>query len=228
MIKIYCIPHAGGSAYSFNNYQKLNNSIVKFIPMELKGRGKRIKEPFSTSIQAMAYDLFEHIISTQDDSEYMILGHSMGAVIAFELALLIRKNNFRDPKVVLLSGMKPFHYYTPVTISDMSKGDLKEYILSMGATQKELFDNSALSEVFLPIIISDLKNMERYNYMIQEKIVSDIIVLSGQEDYLNNDYLDDWNNYTEKKCKVLQFPGGHFFLYDKNEQIIEQVMRITS
>ena len=157
-----------------------------------------------------------------DDSEYMILGHSMGAVIAFELALLIRKNNFRDPKVVLLSGMKPFHYYTPVTISDMSKEDLKEYILSMGATQKELFDNSALSEVFLPIIISDLKNMERYNYMIQEKIVSDIIVLSGQEDYLNNDYLDDWNNYTEKNVKYYNFPEDIFFYMIKMNKLLSR------
>ena len=70
--------------------------------------------------------------------------------------------------------------------------------------------------------ISDLKNMERYNYMIQEKIVSDIIVLSGQEDYLNNDYLDDWNNYTEKNVKYYNFPEDIFFYMIKMNKLLSR------
>src|SRR5215213_3277321 len=89
MEKIYCfcLPFAGGSRYSYRNYEETGSSFLQIIPLEYPGRGARIKEPLVSNIDFLVQDLYRQIEGLAGSRKYIIYGHSMGGLLA---CLLVR------------------------------------------------------------------------------------------------------------------------------------------
>lgn len=227
--KLFCFPYAGGSSNIYFKWNQYLLHSIELIPIELAGRGKRIHEKPYDSIDEMINDVFS-IIQTYNlsESSYSFFGHSMGAIIAYEVAhYLIKKNIVLGPTHIFLSGRQPPHIITDRDITHNLPDELfKEKLFALGGTPKEFFDHPELLSFFLPLIRNDFKIVETYTYSERKPLSSPITVFLGTEEKdIDEKDISEWSLHSSSSCKIYMFPGDHFFInkfYPKIINIINQ------
>jgi medium-chain acyl-[acyl-carrier-protein] hydrolase len=120
-LKMFCFPHAGGSALIFRQWAELLPPTVQVISVELPGRGSRLREPSFLSLPALVNEL-EEVILPLLDKPFVFFGHSMGAVIAFELTRALRRRHGLVPQALFVAGRAARRFRIPtrsVTTSRM-------------------------------------------------------------------------------------------------------------
>jgi len=109
-IKLFCFPHAGGAASSFNYWKKyLDLAHIELCPLELPGRGRRFSEKLLHSMQEAVEDIHGLIKNDLDSSPYAFFGHSLGCLLAFELGHKALQSDQRNPLHIFFSGHTPPH-----------------------------------------------------------------------------------------------------------------------
>ncbi len=221
-VRLFCFPYAGGSATVYNTWKPLLQGHVELIPVELAGRGRRIKEPLFGNLADTANDIIDRIESDLDKGPFALLGHSMGAAIALELSHKIRERKGMLPAHVFLSGRRPPHIKkdTDKMFHLMSEETFRKEVLELGGTPREFFEHPELLEIFLPMLRSDFKNNEIYEPAAgQAPIDSNCTVWWGVEDDMEAPEVKEWERYFSGDCTVYDFNGGHFFIHDYKEDL---------
>ncbi len=103
-ITLYCLPYAGGHSLSYRDFQANVAENILIKPLELPGRGKRIKEPLLTNLETMVDDLFQQIQNELNDKPYAIYGHSMGTLLGYLLTKRILNAGKPAPLHLFVSG----------------------------------------------------------------------------------------------------------------------------
>jgi len=224
-IKLFCFPFAGGSAAVFSRWRTLLDTSIDFFPVELAGRGRRIREPFYDSIPDAVDDVFKIVSPEAEKMPIAFLGHSMGSVIAFELTYRLREKKLPEPVHLFFSGRGAPH----IAMDDkkkfhlMPEDEFKEEMIKLGGTANEFFEHPELLEVFLPLLRNDLRVNESYEYQEKPgKLNCSITILNGvQDEDVSTEDVEEWKAHTDHKCNIHTFPGGHFFLNDETEKIVD-------
>jgi len=222
-IKLFCIPYAGGSAVIYSNWKSSLAPWIELRPVELAGRGRRIHDPLYNSIEEAAQDVFKSIESEAGNCPYVLFGHSMGCMIAYELARKIRAERFPPPLHLFFSGRRAPHVTAgkEKKLHLLNDQEFKEEILQLGGTPPEFFEHRELQELFLPLLRQDFKLTETHIFDGKlPPLDTDITVLAGKEDDLTPEECDGWKHHTSKICTIHYFNGGHFFFQ-------KEVARIT-
>ncbi|WP_430412130.1 thioesterase II family protein [Kordia sp.] len=224
MINLFCFPYAGGSSYVFASWKKHLNENINLKLTELAGRGTRIGEPLYPSIDEIIDDLY-HKIKGDLGERFAFFGHSMGALIAYELAAKLIKENERVPEHLFLSGRGFPKIKEDNFVHELPEEEFKNTLLNLEGTPKEIFQNEELSKLFLPIIRSDYKLVERYipKENMSQSIPTEVSILNGINDAFTNDDLQKWEIITNKKFVIKQFDGGHFFINEKKEEVLNYI-----
>lgn len=224
--KVLFLPYAGGSTLNYQSCFTYFPEEIEPISIELAGRGKRFNEPFYKNIDEATDDILERLEKELNGDEYVIFGHSMGAVLTFELYFKIKKKGLQVPKCVVLSGRS-----TPNTVH--SKIDIKNYddetfikLVSFYGGLPENFENSELKALFLPIIRADFEILDEYVFEEKkEKIESDMLVLFGKRDFSAPEReARKWEEFAGAGFSFYGFPGGHFFINDYFEEIARMIV----
>lgn len=221
-VKLFCFPYAGGSATFYNAWKAHLNPVITLRPVELAGRGTRVNDPLYKDISEAVNDLFLRLRSELYDGNYAFYGHSMGALISYELAMLIRKEGLPVPEHVFFSGKgapnlskddeKLYHLMNPE--------DFKREVMNLGGTPPEFFDYPELLELFIPLLRNDFKLSETYQYPEEIRPFDhNISVLLGKGDDLTHNQCMGWKGHTDAICYHYYFEGGHFFLNQNTEQV---------
>jgi len=224
-MKLFCLPYAGGSATYYTKWKKYLNSTIELYPVELAGRGKRYTAPFYNSVADAVEDVYSMIKDELDKGPYAIFGHSMGSVIAYELG--IRTMNLHpDPVHVFVSGgTAPHARKKPIPTHNLPLEQFKEEILKYEGTPNYFFENKELLKLFLPILRADIKLLEEYSFGDGRESVRfncPISVFCGKSDaHAPMSTIDEWQKLTKKECRIYPFEGGHFFIHDNEEEIVE-------
>lgn len=103
-MKLFCIPHAGGSSAVYYKWKNYFPETINVILIDYKRHGRRFAEKLSDTMEDMVEDLFQKIKKHLDGEEYCFYGHSMGSIVAYELYYKIKENGFRRPKHIFVSG----------------------------------------------------------------------------------------------------------------------------
>ncbi len=225
-IKLFCFPYAGGSAAAYNKWRQYLDKHIELRTVELAGRGRRIYDPLYRSIEEAVEDVY-HMISAELAKEpYAFFGHSMGGIIAYELAYKIRNNNLPEPVHIFFSGRgapnvpdedeEIWH-----TLPD---DEFKEKILELGGTPKEFFEHPELIEVLLPMLRTDFRIAETYQHDGEVKPLDyDITVFIGKEEEVTAEQMHGWREHTKKVCTIHYFAGEHFFIHEETEQLVKVI-----
>ena len=145
-IKLFCFPYAGGSAAVYNRWKEYLNPEIELRPVELSGRGERMDEPLYTNMEDLIEDVFQLLEGEFEESEYALLGHSMGAMIIYELSRKIIDNNLKLPLHIFFSG----HSAPQINRADekiyhlMKDDEFKREIIGLGGTPPEFFDHTRI------------------------------------------------------------------------------------
>ncbi|PFZ09674.1 hypothetical protein COL63_21870 [Bacillus pseudomycoides] len=223
--KLFCLPYAGGSAMMYYRWKNQLEKHIEVIPLELPGRGKRTGEPLISNLEEIVDLLFHEIISQLDRSEVAFFGYSMGSLLAFELAYRVETICKQEISHLFLAASRPPHLKrNSPPIHMLPQEEFEENIYKLGGTPRELFENEEVRRYFLPLLRSDFKLVETYNFSKKsEKLSSGMTILMGMDDIHNDKDLNEWSIHTNNSCKVCYFNGGHFFINEQTEEIIKVI-----
>lgn len=221
-IKLFFLPYAGGSASVYLSWKNSLDQSIDIKPVELAGRGKRISEPLYKRIDEAIEDVFEVMSKEIDDGKYAIFGHSMGAILAFEIAKKINQAKLKKPEHIFFSGRSALDSLAePKHIHTLSDDQFIKSVIEYGGTNKEVFENDDLKAVFLPILRADFSMVERYKFQNNNfKLGCDITILNGTEDKLVSfGEIKNWESLTCGSCIFYEFTEGHFFINKYKQEI---------
>ena len=225
-VKLFCIPYAGGSAVVYNQIKKYLDESICFYPIELPGRGKRFKEELISDMNLLVEDIYNQIKDDLDEIPYAFFGYSMGSIIAFELCYKIMERKGISPRHMFFCARESPHIniYKKERMHDLSFDEFKSRILKLGGTNEEIFENKELREIFVPIIKSDYKALDNYEYLEKpEKIECSFSIFNGLKDKYTLEDMKSWSIHTKGKINLYNFDDGHFFINNHGKEIADIV-----
>jgi medium-chain acyl-[acyl-carrier-protein] hydrolase len=216
-LRLLCFPHAGGSSHAFEGWQKSIHS-AEISVLQLPGRGRRFSEPCLTRIEPIvdaAAQCIEH------DKPAIFFGHSMGAIIAFEIIRRLRAQNRPLPLRLFVSGASaPSLWAMRPLISTASDADLRKTLEGLDGMADAL-ENEELMEFLLPILRADFSVCDNYCYRVEERIPCDIFAFAGDaDDRAPAAEMQPWREETSMSFRSRIFRGGHFFLRANEPELL--------
>ena len=228
LMRLFCFHYGGGSASAFINWASKIPTDIELIAIQLPGREGRFGEPCVGSVSELVEKVLP-AIKPLLNKPYVIFGHSLGAINAFEVIRAIKRQQLRQPELFIPSGVKaPEFPYNAQHISHLPDSlfvaALKERYKS---TIGNLLDTPEVREVFLPQLRADFNLIESYKFVAGDdaKFGCPILALAGEMEYqITEEQLNCWKNYTNKKSESKRFPGGHFFIQEQEDDVLALVV----
>ncbi|CAL9570140.1 thioesterase II family protein [Streptomyces sp. enrichment culture] len=212
-LDLYCFAHAGGSAGEFLRWSG-GLPGVRLWAVKMPGRAPRQDEAPYTRMTELVDDLVSQVDFGERD--FAFFGHSLGALVAFEVTRALRRAGRRQPRRLLLSSMQP----PPITTSQnahLLPGDelLAEVERRWGALPRAVHDDPELKDIVLGYFRADAELAETYTYVPEEPLDVPVTVFAGDEE--ERDQLG-WHVHTTAECDVHVLRGGHFYFRDPEQQ----------
>ncbi len=216
---LFCIPFAGGNSYSYRSFEQRMNPVIKIVPLEPPGRGRRSQESRITGMASMVDDLVAHI-SLQLDRPFALFGHSMGALAAYLITCTLAKERLPLPRHLFISGKGPPHLVSKDAHSHtLPLEDFKRKLAELGGCPAAVLEDKELMAYFAPIIRDDMCAVAEYRHVEAPKFDVPVTVMIGTSESTTLAEASEWNSVTSADFRVLQFEGGHFFLFEHVEEI---------
>ncbi|MGD9898781.1 MAG: thioesterase II family protein [Calditrichaceae bacterium] len=225
-IKLFCLPFAGGSSAVFRSWPKHMPDTVEVCAVEIPGRGQRINEPLRGRIETLVAELSPEI-KNSIDRPFAIFGHSLGAIIGFEIAHHLKINYGLKPVHLFLSGTKaPQLQSDKKLIYNLPDAEFLAEIKKLNGTPAEVFEHQDLLKLIIPILRADFKLCETYSYEARIPLDCPISVLGGLQDpHLDKKMLESWSTQTNGPFFLRMFPGDHFYLNDHQQILLSTITR---
>ncbi|QSB13990.1 thioesterase [Natronosporangium hydrolyticum] len=223
---LFCLPYAGGSAPRvYGEWAHRVPEPIQVVPLELPGRGARIAEPLLTRVNALTDDALGAVLP-RVDRPFALFGHSLGALIAFELARRLEHLHRRVPAHVIVSGHgAPQLPPSPETDYQLPMPEFKRRLRDLAGTPEEILANEELLELFAPIIRADFEAADTYRYRPTPRLSCPLTVYGGLTDpEAEVSTLSPWQEQTSAHCAVRVLPGGHFFLHHETDALLAGVV----
>jgi surfactin synthase thioesterase subunit len=224
-IKLFCLPYAGASANIYMRWKKYLHNSIDMRLLEMPGRGMRQDVPFYKSVDEAVDDVYKMMKNEIDNEPYAILGHSMGCIIGYELLWKLYQSNCNPPLHAFFSGRKAPHIKENESEDTYKLPDdeFEKEIMKLGGTSSELFEHEELKSIFLPILRADYEICNKYNYIDRGKLNYRLSIFYGQDDEMSFYEVNQWREHTNKECRIHKFNGGHFFINNYTEDIVNEI-----
>jgi surfactin synthase thioesterase subunit len=223
-LRLICFPYAGGSAQAFASWQAALGPSIEVCAVQLPGREMRMAEAPITSLDKILVNL-TRVLQSLDNVQFAFFGHSLGALVAFELTRLLRRHDMTMPCQLIVSGASaPRHRSKSREIHALPDRDLIEALRAYEGSPPEVLNNNELMELLLPMIRADFELGERYVYQPSLPLSLPITVFTGTSDnHVALESARQWREETLGECKVHVFEGSHFFIHTQRIAVLEQL-----
>jgi surfactin synthase thioesterase subunit len=223
-LRLFCVPHAGGGTIPYRSWALQLSPTIEVITIRLPGREFRHQEPPFTSIDDIMPVLMREVTPWLD-LPHAWFGHSLGALISFEACRALRRLSLPQPVRLLVSGRPAPHLaarFPPIHAAPDSR--LLERIKEMGGTPPEILNDTAMLYSLLPTLRADLKAAETYKCQPDPPLACPISVFGAASDrFAIADELYAWEKHSSAECEVRILPGGHFFLHEQLQQMLDAI-----
>lgn len=223
-MRLFCFPYAGGSAFNFLPWRAALDPSIEICAVQLPGRGARIAEPPIHSMPLLL-KMMAPAITQHSPLPFAFFGHSVGALIAFELARYLRLHGVAGPKHLFMSGCQAPQYRNPARkLHELPNAEFLDELRSYNGTPVEVLENRELMELMLPTIRADFALAENYAYRPGPLLQVPISVFAGKDDDNKAPgQVDGWKRETVDECRISWFEGGHFFVNTARDAVIRQL-----
>lgn len=221
VLRLFCFPYGGGAARAYRPWRQTLPPEIDICAIQLPGRGNRLREPPLTKM-AMAVELVGKEIVSLLDRPYAFFGHSMGAILAFEVARLLRRGGHQGPTHLFVSGHKaaqipktePFTYNLP-------DAEFIEELQRLNGTPTEVLEYPDMMQIMLPLLRADFESIQTYLYRHEPPLDCPITALGGLLDPdISRETLEPWREQTTAAFNLQMFPGDHFFLHKEQARVL--------
>ncbi len=212
-LRLFCFPYSGAGASIFYAWSDTLPATIEVCPVQLPGRGAQLAQPPFTRlpplVQAVAQALLPYL-----DKPFAFFGHSLGALVSFELARYLCRQYNLDPTHLFVSGHNaPQVPDREPPIHALPEPEFVEKLRRLNGMNKEVLENVELMELLLPILRADFAVCETYVYQADEPLDCPISAFGGlQDEYVSRESLAAWREQTSDSFSLRMFPGDHFYL----------------
>ncbi|CCK26516.1 hypothetical protein BN159_2137 [Streptomyces davaonensis JCM 4913] len=225
-LDLICFPFAGASAPAFRPWLPLLPRSIALHAVQLPGRQDRMAEPAMGGHQEIVEALAEALATRDSTRPYAFFGHSMGALLSFELTRELRRRAAPAPVLLAVSGWPgPSGLPTHVPISTLPDDRFLAEVASLGGMPDEILAEPDLIDVLLPALRADFGVCERYRYQPDEPLDVPLIVFGSTQDPMSSmEGLSGWRTESTRPVRVRQYPGGHFYLLEHATAVVGAVV----
>ncbi|KAF1072471.1 MAG: Linear gramicidin dehydrogenase LgrE [Pseudomonas citronellolis] len=223
-LRLFCLPYSGASAMVYARWRRQLPAWVQVQPVELPGRGRRFAEALHTDLPALAEQLAGEL-QGQLELPYALFGHSMGALLAFELAHALRRRGLPAPRALFASAASaPSQRDSHRELTEpQSDAQLLARLRQLGGTPEAVFADEEMLRLTLPVLRADFLLCGRYRYQRRALLACPIHVFGGRHDRLSVHALSAWQDETAQCFSLEMLDGDHFFLNSHEAQLLELI-----
>ncbi|MCA1566165.1 MAG: thioesterase II family protein [Acidobacteria bacterium] len=223
-MRLFCFPYAGGNITLFHSWSRQLPASVEVCAAQLPGRGNRLREAPFTSLQPLVESLGQ-AISPLLQKPFAFFGHSMGALIAFELARYLRREKGVSPRHLFVSGRRaPQSPQRESPIYNLPQQEFIEELRRLEGTPAEVLDHPELMELMTPLLRADFTVVDTYEYVPELPLECGITAYGGLQDHeVSLESLEAWRELTRGRFILRMLPGGHFFVQSGQELLLRSL-----
>lgn len=225
-IRLVCIPYAGGSASVFHGWPAELPPWVEVRALQLPGRANRLMEAPFVRLRPLIVTL-ARVLAPELRGPFALFGHSMGALISFELARELRRQGAPSPAELLVSGYRAPHLPDrEPPIHHLPGAEFVEELRLLAGTPGEVLQNPELRQLLLPALRADFAMCETYEHAPADPLECPIVAFGGQYDEkVSGDELSGWRDHTRAAFRLRMLPGDHFFLHSARAALLQDIAR---
>ncbi|ROP28849.1 thioesterase II family protein [Couchioplanes caeruleus] len=212
--RLVCFPHAGGAASFFVPVARALAPGIDVYAVQYPGRHDRRDEPCIDDIAALA-DRLHAAMAAWDPRPLALFGHSMGAVVAYEVARRLRRDNPDLPLHLFASGRRAPHLQRPERVHRRDDAGIVAELRDLGGTDAALLGDPEILQLVLPALRSDYRAVETYRWEPGGPPPCPVTALTGDHDpHTTVEEAREWARHSKEPFSIRIFPGGHFFLLE--------------
>ncbi|HZI20589.1 MAG TPA: alpha/beta fold hydrolase [Pyrinomonadaceae bacterium] len=229
LLRLFCFPYAGGGGAAYRAWPARLPEAVEVWTVQLPGREERLAEAPFTELRALLAALTPSLLPALD-LPFVFFGHSMGALISFELTRHLRRHAGLRPSHLLVSARRAPHLPAArAPIHALPEKLFKEEILRLTGTPPVVFADEELARIFLPLLRADIALCETYEYEEEDALCVPVAAFGGTRDEgVEPRHLEAWCELTTAPCSVHLFEGGHFYLREAQAPLLEKVSSLLA
>jgi len=224
-VRLFCFPYAGGGDSIFRSWQQMVSDTIEVCPVQLPGRGSRVTEPLCTEINQLVRYMGQALAPYLNEP-FALFGHSMGALIAFELARYVRSKYGAQPLHLFASGRCSPQITNESFDLKQFDSELPEILRRGNGTPEEVLEDPELMELVLPVLRSDWALCKSYVFTPEPPFSFPITAFGGHDDRgVPRCYIEGWREHTTGPFLLRMLPGDHFFLNTSRLLLLEAISK---
>jgi medium-chain acyl-[acyl-carrier-protein] hydrolase len=224
-LRLFCFHPAGVGASVYRQWGFGLPSSVEVAAVQLPGRADRLTEPPIADIPLLVDALLSNL-APHFEGRFAFFGHSMGAVLAHELAHALRNRGLPSPSHLIVSGRKaptvPNRFPPLRHLPD--RLFVAEINSRYGGIAPEILQHQDVLDLLLPCLRADIAALENFVPPARPPLDIPIAAFGGDSDRQTPvENLEPWRQETTAGFDVRVFPGGHFYLNPLREKVLAEV-----
>ncbi|MET8118318.1 alpha/beta fold hydrolase [Micromonospora sp. NPDC005189] len=214
-LRLVCLPYAGAGAAAYRPWSALLGDDVEVWTAQLPGRERRLADPPLSTMAELAPPLVD-AIAERVQAPYAIFGHSMGALIGYEVAARLLARGGPAPHRLVVSAARPPHRDSPIgTAHRLDDTALTQWLRDLGGITDEVLADVGLLELILPTVRADLAVVASYRPTTVTPLPLPVDAVAAADDPLiSPDEMAGWAACTAAGFSLTVVPGGHLYLHD--------------
>ena len=220
--RLICFPYAGGGASAFKDWSGDVPEDIELCIVQLPGREERMHEPLIKDMKKLVEQICS-ALQDYSDLPFAFFGHSMGAVVCYEVARRLRAKGAAMPESMFVSARAAPHLEAASEALRFLDND--KFIDRLhglyGAVPESIRKSTELQDVFLPILRADVEVLETYDYVAEEPLNCPLTAFGGSEDpAITAIMLEGWSKLTSAEFVQHEFSGAHFYIHEQRELVL--------
>ncbi|MDH6292321.1 thioesterase II family protein [Rhodococcus sp. NM-2] len=219
---LVCLPYAGVGASFFRDWQSCAPRGLDILPVQLPGREERFGEDLLTSVDAAVHDIAPRVLPVlRESSEVAVFGHSLGAVLAYELAHRLTADGGVALTRLFVSGSPGPATVREIRASSLADEEFLDQVGELAGYSHPALANAELRELLLPVVRADVEMHENYRPPPHPPLDVPITALRGRGDHLvGAAQLAEWAATTTAGTSVIEVDGGHMYLTEHPHALV--------
>jgi surfactin synthase thioesterase subunit len=226
-IRLFCFPYAGGSYTAFHGWQRIVPPDIHVCPVELPGHISRLAEAPLRRMDALI-DALLRALAPHLETPFAFFGHSMGALVAFELARRLQRDRCPPPIHLFVAGRPAPHLHgTRSRWAGLTDDEfLAELALYYRPVPEPVLRDPEMRRALLRMMRADFDLVESYACGDGAPLRIPLTAIGGTEDRtVSRDALVAWSRHTSTRFEALMLEGGHFFLESARSELVTMIGR---
>jgi medium-chain acyl-[acyl-carrier-protein] hydrolase len=225
VLRIFCLPYAGAGSSRYFRWSSYFPADVEICPVLLPGREGRLREQPFNDLQSLVHTIADALAGAID-RPFALFGHSMGALISFELARCFRRELNVLPFHLFASGHRAPQLPDPDPhVHRLPDAQFCERVRRIGGATEAVLDHRELMALMLPMLRADFELCETYTYYPERPLECPISAFGGLDDATTPlEHLSAWEQQTDDSLVLRMFAGGHLFLNDCEADVVQSVL----